>query len=304
MLNQRLVAAGLGLVMLASACGSGGTDGATTGSPASTEAPESATTRVTNEAPADRVPGATDDGTENEFANPDEAQAMDLAVGDCFLADDVDAFWADEIVDCSLPHDGQAYALLDAGDTVPDDSYRYEAYPRCTTAYAETFGSEYVDNPGPLMSFLVDQGPDGQIVSPLVCALYTRLDGRLVGNLLTQDTAEVFPGLKATIEMEPGECFDLVDQFNVGETVECGPGALVTLGVIDAAADFAGQSFPGVDALRTYRSEHCIPLLADLADATGIEGDPAEVSGVIPDELEWEVWGLRKISCDVSWVAP
>ena len=61
--------------------------------------------------------------SERELPAAGEVTASDLVVGDCFQILDLDDFWADELVDCAEPHDGEVVFLIDPATDLIEADY-------------------------------------------------------------------------------------------------------------------------------------------------------------------------------------
>lgn len=91
--------------------------------------------------------------------------------------------------------------------------------------------------------------------------------------------------------LTPGDCFELSDQPNLARPVECDAETLRYVG----AAEAPEGDFPGVEEIKALRTTLCDDLFA----GSDLPGDPGEVSGTGPGEIEWIYQEHRVFSCDV-----
>lgn len=261
------------LVLVATACGGAASDGEA--APTDGASPESSTT----------VAG-------DETTVPDEGSPSgEYMVGTCYqLADPAEPDTSDP-VDCEEPHDSELYATVASGTDPLTDDTRPRYFPSCIEAYSELTG-EAIGTP---MSLNVAYILDGSIGSPpesdVACFASTSQDDLLLGSLQEASPVDLMDGYVRATTLTPGDCFELSDQPNLARPVECDAETLRYVG----AAEAPEGDFPGVEEIKVMRTTMCGSLFAD----SDLPGDPDEVSGTGPGEIEWIYQEYRVFSCDV-----
>jgi hypothetical protein len=219
----------------------------------------------------------------------------ELYLGDCFslglALDELDLDPA-ERVPCDSPHDTEVVALLtefDGTPLPPADELDLLVYPGCFERIEATIDGTLEDLPL-VTSFTGDLAADGETIEgAIACLLFTRN-----GDILTDSAFAVAPRdlvgeWRLLSLLEPGTCFTLRAQNNLGLPGDCESDTLMFLGVVEAEAG----DFPGTDALRVQRDAGCADLVPDDPRI-----DPATLSGTVPGLSDW-LRGVRVITCDV-----
>jgi hypothetical protein len=102
---------------------------------------------------------------------------------------------------------------------------------------------------------------------------------------------------------DPGTCFALVNQNEVGDPVDCSTGhSYEVVGSIDLAATFPGE-YPSEDQQRQKTVDLCPPVAAQYSGNKDLAADGLSLYS---DTLKPESWaaGSRKVNCKVGALEP
>ena len=197
--------------------------------------------------------------------------------------------------DCSEPHNAEFVGQGEPpAGALPDERAGVDAVIAriCRPVAAAAMGvdvlPEYLETGNP-----PGATPGATLTEPFDCFIKMAPDDVLTGSLLDTDPADVLGDYVAAVELDPGDCFLLVEaNFNVTIPTDCSDAdALMAVGSFQA--DDAGE-FPGEDALRGIRSDGCQTILED----SGLDVDPTTLSGNIPTGAKWNGADIRTITCD------
>lgn len=234
--------------------------------------------------------------TGTEVVPFDERDPEQFTVGDCFSGADLEAldFEPDERVTCDTSHNLEVVGLLTDFDGEPlpgTDEIDETFFPPCIEQITErVIGA--VDELPVAASYTGDLAADGvSIDGPVLCIVYTRNGDLLTGSVLVTDAHELIGEFRLIKRLDPGTCFTLDAQNNLGLPAPCAAGTLKYLGAVESA--FA--EYPGEDALKAERDERCAELLPPDDDQI----DPATLLGTIPVSPDW-YRGDTTITCDVE----
>ena len=218
----------------------------------------------------------------------------ELSVGDCFVLDDDSEITLDQPVDCETPHDAEVSALLEPRvDEIPDDPGSV-FYPMCISAFNEATGTEPGVVTGLLTAYTIDGSKGSEPESDLACLSITRNKESLVGSIAESGPAAVLDGWQPLEDFEPGDCFILGDQTNVGSPSDCVEDTFTYIGSFVVE----GDEYPGEDEMRAQRKQGCDALF----ESSDLEGNPDDVSGTFPDFVTWTYSMSSTITCDVPVV--
>ncbi len=200
-------------------------------------------------------------------------------------------------VDCDAPHNAQ---FVGQGNpptkALPDDEAAAESVVSriCRSVAASTLGVDV------LPEYLTMGKPPAAVAGatleePFDCYIAMSPDDVLTGSLIDTAPADVLGDYVAAIDLNPGDCFRLVEgSFYVVRSAQCSEAdALMSIGSFQVPQD---GDYPGVDALRDLRTQRCSKILSE----SGLEADATTLSGNMPSVVDWLAADIRTITCDAA----
>ena len=224
-----------------------------------------------------------------------ERDATELYLGDCFSLADLEGLRLrpEERVPCETGHNVEVVGLLPQFDGEPlpaADVLEETIYPLCFEQIVAHITPD-LDGLPLVTSFTGDLAADGSTIEgPIACVLFTRNGDILTDSAFVTDPHDLVGEWRLLSLLEPGTCFTLQAQNNLGLPTECESGTLMFLGVVQAR----DGDWPGTDELRVQRDAGCAALIPDDDRIA-----PATLSGTVPGVSDW-LRGVRDITCDVE----
>lgn len=238
---------------------------------------------------------APDDGEDAAFVGPESyVPGVDAPICLQNIGEGDEGVWME--VDCSEPHTSELAAIVDLPEgALPDDfdeavTLLRELCAPLVQAYTRyDFGRS---------SLFVDSRVTGSLGAPVespVDCIASVSEPVLVGTFQEAGLDQLLGEVKVLSGLTPGTCFQFAgDATSLAIESDCTePGALLFVGTYQMAEY---DPYPATDVLRAERSVECARVLAE----SGLGGDPATLSGTFVAQANYDMFGARTATCDVS----
>jgi|JI10StandDraft_1071094.scaffolds.fasta_scaffold147652_2 hypothetical protein len=199
-------------------------------------------------------------------------------------------------VDCSEPHTSELAAVAELPEgALPDD---YDEAVRLLRELCAPLVQAYTRYDFGASGMFVDTRVTGSLGAPVespVDCIASVAGPALVGTFQEADLDQLLGDVKVLTSLSPGICFQFAaDANSLATEADCAePGALLFVGTYQMAEY---DPYPEIDVLRAERSVECARVLAE----SGLSGDPATLSGTFISQANYELFGTRIATCDIS----